>query len=78
MNRRRFLAAAAAPFAAACTTTPPRPAATGSARIDRIELFPVRYPMTGYFKFFAGAHGAGRPAILVKITDGDGIVGWGQ
>lgn len=30
-------------------------------RIERIELFPVRYPMTGYFKFFAGPAGeAGR------------------
>lgn len=77
MNRRQFLAAAAAPFAA-CASSRSRPAASGSTRIDRIELFPVRYPMTGYFKFFAGAHGGGRPAILVKITDGDGVVGWGQ
>lgn len=48
-------------------------------KIDRIDLFPVRYPMTGYFKFFSGAHGAdGRAAVIVKITADDGTVGWGQ
>ncbi len=48
-------------------------------KIDRIEFFPVRYPMTGYFKFFSGAHGAdGRAAVIVKITADDGTVGWGQ
>ena len=78
MDRRQFLVAAAAPLAAACTPLPPRATSTGSARIDRIELFPVRYPMTGYFKFFAAARGAGRPAVLIKITDQDGMVGWGQ
>lgn len=78
MDRRQFLAAAAAPLAAACASVPGRAAASGNARIDRIELFPVRYPMTGYFKFFAAARGAGRPAVLIKITDQDGRVGWGQ
>ncbi len=48
-------------------------------KIERIELFPVRYPMTGYFKFFAGPAGeAGRAAIVVKITADDGTVGWGE
>jgi L-alanine-DL-glutamate epimerase-like enolase superfamily enzyme len=47
--------------------------------IDRIEIFPVRYPMTGYFKFFAAPDGrGGRAAILVKVTQSDGRVGWGQ
>ena len=47
--------------------------------IERIELFPVRYPMTGYFKFFAGPAGeAGRPAVVVKMTADDGTVGWGE
>ena len=47
--------------------------------IKRIDLFPLRYPMTGYFKFFTGPHGsAGRAAVIVKITASDGIVGWGQ
>jgi L-alanine-DL-glutamate epimerase-like enolase superfamily enzyme len=48
-------------------------------KIDRIDVFPLRYPMTGYFKFFAGAGGvAGRAAVIVKITANDGTVGWGQ
>ncbi len=48
-------------------------------KIDRIDLFPVRYPMTGYFKFFTGPQGsAGRAAVIVKITADDGTVGWGQ
>jgi L-alanine-DL-glutamate epimerase-like enolase superfamily enzyme len=50
-----------------------------SVKIDRIELFPLRYPLTGYFKFFTGPHGSsGRAAVLIKITADDGTVGWGQ
>jgi len=48
-------------------------------KIKNIELFPVRYPMTGYFKFFTGPHGsAGRAAVIIKITADNGIIGWGQ
>jgi len=48
-------------------------------KIEKIDLFPVRYPMSGYFKFFTGPHGsAGRAAVIVKITADDGTVGWGQ
>lgn len=48
-------------------------------KIERIELFPVRYAMAGYFKFFADGEGAaGRAAVLVKITADDGTIGWGQ
>jgi L-alanine-DL-glutamate epimerase-like enolase superfamily enzyme len=48
-------------------------------KIERIELFPVRYPMTGYFKFFAGPAGeAGRAAIIIKITTDTGKIGWGE
>jgi L-alanine-DL-glutamate epimerase-like enolase superfamily enzyme len=48
-------------------------------KIERIDLFPMRYPMTGYFKFFTGPHGsAGRAAVIVKITADDGTSGWGQ
>ena len=48
-------------------------------KIDRIDLFPLRYPLTGHFKFFAGAQGAaGRAAVIVKITASNGVVGWGQ
>ncbi|NOX54875.1 MAG: hypothetical protein GXP27_10645 [Planctomycetes bacterium] len=48
-------------------------------RIERIDVFPVRYPLTGYFKFFAGPRGAmGRAAVIVKMMADDGTVGWGQ
>ncbi|MDP7495006.1 MAG: enolase C-terminal domain-like protein [Roseibacillus sp.] len=48
-------------------------------RISRIDLFPVRYPMTGHFKFFTGPHGSkGRAAVLVKVTAANGVTGWGQ
>ncbi len=47
--------------------------------IDRIDLFPLRYPTVGYFKFFSDARGSkGRAAIVVKITAADGTIGWGQ
>lgn len=48
-------------------------------KIAEIQLFPVRYRMTSFFKFFSDASGnAGRPAIIVKVTADDGTVGWGQ
>jgi len=48
-------------------------------KIERIELFPMRYPMKGYFKFFTGPHGGeGRAAVIIKMTASDGTVGWGQ
>jgi L-alanine-DL-glutamate epimerase-like enolase superfamily enzyme len=54
--------------------------ARAGAPITRIDVFPVRYPMRGRFKFFEGPEGspAGRPAVLVRITDADGGVGWGE
>src|SRR5512134_3157035 len=52
----------------------------GKTRIARIDAFPVRYPMQGRFKFFEGPEGSptGRPAVLVRITDDSGAVGWGE
>jgi L-alanine-DL-glutamate epimerase-like enolase superfamily enzyme len=75
MNRREFLGVAA--------TTAMVPLAyskeSGMSKIERIDVFPMRYPMKGYFKFFTGPHGgAGRAAVIVKITADDGTVGWGQ
>src|SRR5215208_577422 len=54
--------------------------APGRSRIASIDVFPVRYPMAGRFKFFEGPDGSptGRPAALVRITDDDGVVGWGE
>lgn len=79
VSRRDFLGAlAAAPLAGSCATSASRSVGRREV-IDRIDLFPMRYPMTGYFKFFTGPHGsAGRAAITVKITAADGTVGWGQ
>lgn len=46
--------------------------------IQKVELFPCRYPMTGYFKFFASPDGmAGRASVIIKITT-DQAIGWGQ
>ncbi len=54
-------------------------AGQSSAKIEHIELFAVRYPTKGYFKFFIGPGGSyGRGAVVVKITTGEGAVGWGQ
>jgi L-alanine-DL-glutamate epimerase-like enolase superfamily enzyme len=51
-----------------------------SSRITTIDVFPVRYPMQGRFRFFEGPDGspAGRPAVLVRIADDSGTVGWGE
>jgi muconate cycloisomerase len=52
---------------------------TNQLRIDRIDIFPVRYPTVMRFKFFEGpASLGGRPAVLIKITADDGTVGWGE
>lgn len=67
---------AAAPFASGLFAAESN---TAKTKIERIELFPVRYPMTGYFKFFSGPKGSiGRSAILIKITADNGTIGWGQ
>jgi len=75
MNRRQFLAATAIGTIgrAVWVSAAPR------LRIAKVEVFPVRYPMTGYFKFFTGPHGgSGRAAVIIKVTCDDGTVGWGQ
>jgi len=54
---------------------------TGQPRtkIEHIDLFAVRYPTEGYFKFFTGPGGSyGRGAVFVKIVADDGAIGWGQ
>ncbi len=61
------------------SSKPSDKASPSNVKIVRIDLFPMRYPMTGYFKFFTGSHGsAGRAAVIIKITADDGTVGWGQ
>ncbi|MCS7466794.1 hypothetical protein NZK35_09080 [Stieleria sp. ICT_E10.1] len=77
LHRREFAAAVAA--AAAPVVRFARGQEPAIMKIDRIELFPLRYPLTGYFKFFTGPHGSlGRAAVVIKITADDGTVGWGQ
>ena len=79
INRREFICALSFATAALGLSQSVFAREKSKVRIDRIDLYPVRYPMTGYFKFFTGPHGsAGRAAILVKITTDDGTVGWGQ
>ena len=55
----------------------PTPSPSGPSRIASIDVFPVRYPMAGRFKFFEGPDGSptGRPAALVRIIDDDGVLG---
>ena len=45
------------------------------AKIVRVETGRFDYPLVGEFKFFrAGV----RPSLLVRLTDADGVQGWGQ
>ena len=79
MKRREFLGAISAAAVALGLPQSVRSGVNSKFKIDRIDLFPMRYPMTGYFKFFTGPHGsAGRAAVIVKITADDGTTGWGQ
>ncbi len=49
-----------------------------AGKIERIDLYPARYPMTGYFKFFSGPDGStGRACVTIRITTSEGS-GWGQ
>lgn len=83
MRRREFIgrfSLGAAGLAVAPSLLPGAARADTNARIERVETFPVLYPMRGRFKFFEGPAGrpAGRPAVMIKITASDGTVGWGQ
>jgi L-alanine-DL-glutamate epimerase-like enolase superfamily enzyme len=79
MKRRQFLKGATAAGACFCLPSFSSLGEQNRSKIERIDLFPLRYPMTGYFKFFTGPHGsAGRAAVIVKITSDNGTVGWGQ
>ncbi len=43
--------------------------------IVRAELGRFDYPLVGEFKFFRGGM---RPSVIVRLTDSDGVQGWGQ
>jgi L-alanine-DL-glutamate epimerase-like enolase superfamily enzyme len=66
MTRRMFMGALGALPAAV---------ARDAAPIRLVEVFPVNYPVTAYFKFLPKPE---RPAVFVKITCEDGTFGWGQ
>ena len=68
MNRRAFLGGAVSACAAAAL---PKDGPT----IRTVEVFPVAYPVTAYFKFLPKPE---RPSVFVKVTCEDGTFGWGQ
>jgi len=79
MNRRQFLQTASVMAVAAAVPGAANAAEPSGIKITKVDLFPIWYPMTGYFKFFSGAKGeAGRAAVIIKITADNGKVGWGQ
>jgi L-alanine-DL-glutamate epimerase-like enolase superfamily enzyme len=45
-------------------------------RIERVETFPLCYPIARQWKFTEGA--PGHTVVLVKVTADNGVVGWGQ
>ncbi len=76
-TRRGFLRATAA--ATLGSSAVAARANRSGVKIRHIDIFPVRYPTVGYFKFFEGPGGSyGRAAVILKITADDGTVGWGQ
>ncbi|HEX6211063.1 MAG TPA: enolase C-terminal domain-like protein [Methylomirabilota bacterium] len=80
MSRRAALELLGIGLAARALPNPSWAARAAGTSIARIDVFPVRYPMRGRFKFFEGPEGSptGRPAVLVRITDDSGGVGWGE
>jgi len=78
LSRRRFLGATMS-LPVGCWATSALAKGASTVKIDRVEVFPVRYRTLGYFKFFKGRGASyGRPAVLVKLTADNGVVGWGQ
>jgi L-alanine-DL-glutamate epimerase-like enolase superfamily enzyme len=79
-SRRQFLRRSAALLGAGCLAPHAWGASPMTAKIDRVEAWPINYPVAGHFKFFEAIQGrpAGRPAVVVKITTEDGAAGWGQ
>ncbi|GHO50696.1 mandelate racemase/muconate lactonizing enzyme family protein [Ktedonospora formicarum] len=49
--------------------------------IQKIDVFPISLPVTQAFRFSsgsAGVAGGNAPIVLVKLTDSEGEVGWGE
>lgn len=79
-TRREFLHALSASAAVAALPWSTRGESPMKVKIAKVESFPINYPVVGRFKFFEGPPGrpSGRPAVVVKITADNGVVGWGQ
>ncbi len=69
MTRREFMAVNAA--LPPLMTSP----VTHAPPIAKIEIFPVEYAVTSFFKFLPRPF---RPAVFVKVTLENGLTGWGQ
>lgn len=80
LTRRTFLQRTVAASAGLCLSAGLKARAAAKPKIQTIETIPLIYPTIGRFKFFEGPKGraTGRPAVLVKITAENGVVGWGQ
>ena len=79
VNRRSFLRRSVATSVATCLSQNTAFGRVANQTIDHVDTYVMRYPMTGYFKFFSGPHGSqGRAAVIVKMTATDGTIGWGQ
>jgi muconate cycloisomerase len=49
--------------------------------VQRVEVFPVRLPVTNTFRFASGSAGVAgdtAPLALVRLTDSEGATGWGE
>ncbi len=79
-TRRQFLSACAIGTAGmALGTGVPAQMEQKKCTIERIELFPVRFPTVMRFKFLESPKGAtGRASVMIKVTADDGTVGWGE
>lgn len=79
LSRRAFMQQAGAGLAALTVGSGVLAGVRKPLRIERIDVFPVKYPTVMRFKFFEGpTSGAGRAGVLIKITADDGTVGWGE
>jgi len=79
LTRRTFLTGTMGAAAAIALDKLAAAQPVNAVTIDRIEIFPVRYPTVMRFKFFEGpTSGSGRAAVVIKITASDGAVGWGE
>src|SRR5688500_14780823 len=56
----------------------PTPARPRGTQIDRIEVIPVEVPRLGGFSLSRGQTPATSPHTIVRITTGDGVVGYGE